>query len=102
MASFSVYRAEFRDGSVEMWSQKETIAWGPCTPPPTLETFSKKISLSTRSSIEIAGLLKKKLMMNMMTEIRGTPCFHGFSRASLKVGRNGLGLCMAGNASRSC
>ena len=25
-----------------MWSQKETIAWGPCTPPPTLETFSKK------------------------------------------------------------
>ena len=55
---------EFRDGSVEMWSQKETIAWGPCTPPPTLETFGKEISLSTRSSIEIAGLLKKKLMMN--------------------------------------
>ena len=44
MASFSVYRAEFRDGSVEMWSQKETIASGPCTPPPTLETLSKKIS----------------------------------------------------------
>ena len=74
MASFSVYRAEFRDGSVEMWSQKETIAWGPCTPPPTLETFSKKIGLSTRSSIEIAGLLKKKLMIIMMAEIRETPC----------------------------
>ena len=64
MASFSVYRAEFRDGSAEMWSQKETIASGPCTPLPTLEMFSKKISSSTRSSIEIAGLLKKKLMMN--------------------------------------
>ena len=64
MASFFVYRAEFRDGSVEMWSQKETIASGPCTPPPTLETLSKKISSLTRSSIEIAGLLKKKLMMN--------------------------------------
>ena len=66
MASFSVYRVEFHDGSVETWSQKETIAWGPCTPPPTLETFSKKISPSTRSSIEIAGLLKKKLMINLM------------------------------------
>ena len=47
MASFSVYRREFRDGSVETWSQKETIAWGPCTPPPTLETFSTKITAST-------------------------------------------------------
>ena len=63
MASFSVYRAEFRDGSVEMWSQKETIAWGPCTLPPTLEMFSKKISPLTRFIIEIVGLLKKKLMM---------------------------------------
>ena len=74
MASFSVYRVEFRNGSVEMWSQKETIAWGPCTLPPTLDTFSKNISPSTRSSIEVAGLLKKKLMMNIMTEIRETPC----------------------------
>ena len=81
MASFSVYRAEFRDGSVEMWSQKETIASGPCTPPPTLETLSKKIS-SNRSSIKIAGLLKKKLMMNiiMMTEIRETPCWRILAR----------------------
>ena len=80
MASFSVYRAEFRDGTAEMWSQKETIASGPCTPPPTLETFNKKISSSTRSSIEIAGLLKKKLMMNMMTEIRETPCWRILAR----------------------
>ena len=63
--SFSVYRREFRDGRVETWSQKETIAWGPCTPPPTLETFSTKITASTRSSIEIGGLLKKKKMKKM-------------------------------------
>ena len=69
MASFSVYREELRDGSVETWSRKETIAWGPCTTPPTLETLSKKISASTRSSIEIAGLLKKKKMKKKMTEI---------------------------------
>ena len=66
MASFSVYREELRDGSVETWSRKETIAWGPCTSPPTLETFSKNIGASTRSSIEIAGLLKKKMMMRKM------------------------------------
>ena len=44
-----LHYAESRNGSVEMWSQKETIAWGPCTPPPTLETFNKKIIPSTRS-----------------------------------------------------
>ena len=53
MASFPVYRAELRDDSVETWSEKETIAWGPCTPLPTLEAFSKNISASTRSSIRI-------------------------------------------------
>ena len=48
------------------------MAWGPCTSPPTLETIIKKISASTRSSIEIAGLLQKKKMKKMkkkMTEI---------------------------------
>ena len=64
MASFSVYSGELRDGSVETWSEKETTAWGPRTLPPTLKTFSK-ISASTRSSIEIAGLLKKKKMKKM-------------------------------------
>ena len=48
-----------RDDSVETRSKKETVAWEPCTPLPTLETFSKKISSSNRYSIEIAGLLKK-------------------------------------------
>ena len=65
MASFSVYLGELGDGSLETWSEKETIAWGPCTPPPTMEKFSKQISASTRSSIEIAGLLKKKKKKTM-------------------------------------
>ena len=65
MTSFSVYCTEFHNGRVETWSEKETIAWGPCTSPPTLEVCSKNISVSTCSSIEIAGLLKKKIK-NMM------------------------------------
>ena len=39
---------------------REEIAWRLCTPPPTLETFSKKVIASNYSIIEIAGLLKKK------------------------------------------
>ena len=55
MAPFTVFLTQFCDGSVKTWSKKETIAWGPYTPPPTLETFSKKISASTRSRIEIVS-----------------------------------------------
>ena len=62
MASFSVYLAEFRDRSIETWSEKQTITWGPYTPPPPLETFSTKINRPTGSSIEIVGLLKMKKM----------------------------------------
>ena len=47
-----------------MEPEKKKVTWGPCTPPPTPETLSKNISASTRSSsIEIAGLLKKKKKM---------------------------------------
>ena len=68
MEAFSVYCAELRNDSIGMWSEIEMIAWGPCTPPPTLETFSKKISMSTRSSIKIAGLLKKKKKIRIQVE----------------------------------
>ena len=43
-------------------------------PPPTVETLREIISLSTRSSMEIAGLLKKKKRKNMMTRIRKIAC----------------------------
>ena len=54
---------------------------------PTLKTFSKEIGASTRSSIEIAGLLKKKMMKKMkkkMTEIvksrMADPCLENWNR----------------------
>ena len=39
-------------------------------PPPILETFGENISAPTASSNELAGLLKKKKMENMMTRNR--------------------------------
>ena len=50
-------QCEFSDVGVKTWSKKETIAWGACTPLPTLETFNKKIRVPTASAMEIAGLL---------------------------------------------
>ena len=43
------------------------IAWCPCTPPSTLETFGKIISAEACSGKEVAGLLKKMMMMKNMT-----------------------------------
>ena len=39
----------------------------PCTPPSTVETFGEEISAEACSGKEIAGLLRKIIMMNMMT-----------------------------------
>ena len=41
--------------TVDTRNKKGMIALLPCTPPPTLETLRERISLSTRSSMEIAG-----------------------------------------------
>ena len=72
IASFSVHRGELGDRSVETWSEKETITWGPCTPPPTLETFSKKLARQlVPVSRYIAGLLKKEKMKKMKKKITG-------------------------------
>ena len=38
-----------------------------CTPPSTVETFGEEISAEACSGKEIAGLLRKIRMMNMMT-----------------------------------
>ena len=43
------------------------IAWCPCTPPSTMETFGQQISAEACSGKEIAGLLKKMMMMKNMT-----------------------------------
>ena len=50
-----------------MYGWSATIAPCPCTPPSTVETFGEIISPSTSSGKEIAGLLRKMMMMNMMT-----------------------------------
>ena len=73
-----------------MHREPKTIASRPCTPPSTLEMFGEKISASPGSSKEIAGLLRKMMMMKM-TKSR----MSGFSRGKLEAGRIELGLCTA-------
>ena len=62
MKSPTIYRRNLR--------REKTIAWCPCTPPSTVETFGEEISAEACSGKEIAGLLRKiimMMMMNMMT-----------------------------------
>ena len=52
--------------------ERKTIAWCPCTPPSTLETFGENISAEACSGKEIAGLLiqeEKMMMMNTSGKI---------------------------------
>ena len=69
MASFSVCCGRAPRSTVEIYGERKTIARCPCTPPSTVETFGEKITASTGSGKQIAGLLKKmiRMMMNMMT-----------------------------------
>ena len=53
-----------------MYGWSATIAPCPCTPPSTVETFGEIINPSTSSGKEIAGLLRKMMMMNMTHENR--------------------------------
>ena len=67
--------------------------------------FGEKISAEACSGKEIAGLLRKndnddddeyddtKIVKSRVS---------GFSRAKLEAGRNGLGLCIARDESKSC
>ena len=61
-----------------------------------METFGEKISADACSGKEIAGLLKKMMMMkNMMTLKFVKSRMRGFSRGKLEAGMNELGLCIA-------
>ena len=85
------------------YGERKTIAWCPCTPPSTLKTFGEKISAEACSGKEIAGLLKKMMMMkNMMTRKIVKSRMRGFSRGKLEAARNELGLCTARYESKSC
>ena len=69
MASFSVSRGRAPRSTVEMYGERKTNARCLCTPPSTVETFGEEISAEVCSGKEIAGLLRKimMMMMNMMT-----------------------------------
>ena len=70
MASFSVSRGRAPRSTIGMYGERKTNARCPCTPPSTVETFGEVISAEACSGKEIAGLLKKiimMMMMNMMT-----------------------------------
>ena len=66
MASVGVSSRGGPRSTVEMYSWSKMMARCPCTPPSTVETFGEKISASTGSGKEIAGLLKKTKLMMMM------------------------------------
>ena len=55
----------------------------PCTPPSTVETFGEEISAEACSGKEIASLLRKIMMMMMMTRKSRVS---GFSRGKLEAG----------------
>ena len=83
-----------------MHREPKTISSRPCTPPSTLEMFGEKINASPGSSKEIAGLLRKIMMMMMTRKLKSR--VSGFSRGKLEAGRNELGLCTARYESKSC
>ena len=58
MPSFNVYYSRDPWSTVVTSNKKETITWCPCTPPSNQGAFGEKISASTGSSMDIAGLKK--------------------------------------------
>ena len=68
-----------------------------------METFSERISAEACSGKEIAGLLKKMMMMmkNMMTRKIVKSRTREFSRGKLEAGMNELGICIARYESKS-
>ena len=63
-----------------------------------METFGEEISAEACSGKEIAGLLRKIMIMMMTRKLRRS----GFSRGKLEAGRNELGKCTARYESKSC
>ena len=70
MASFSVSRGRAPRSTIGMYGESKTNARCPHTPQSTVETFGEEISAEACSGKEIAGLLRKMMMMiNMITRI---------------------------------
>ena len=66
MASFIVSRGRAPRSTIGMYDERKTNPRCPCTPPSTVETFGEEISAEACSGKEIAGLLRKIMMMIMM------------------------------------
>ena len=67
MASLSVSRGRAPRSTIGMYGERKMNARCPCTPQPTVETFGEEISAEACSGKEIAGLLRKMIMMMNMT-----------------------------------
>ena len=67
MASFSVSRRRAPRSTIGMYGERETNARYLCTPQWTVETFGEEINSEACSGKEIAGLLRKIMMMMMNT-----------------------------------
>ena len=69
MASFSVSRGRAPRSTIGMYGDRKTNARCSCTTQSTGETVGEEISAEACSGKEIAGLLRKMMMMmmNMMT-----------------------------------
>ena len=66
-----------------------------------MERFGEKFSAEACSGKEIAGLLKKMMMMMMKNTMTRNRHMSGFSRGKPEAGRNELGLCTARYESKS-
>ena len=67
MASFSVSRGRAPRATIGVYGERKTNARCPCTPPSTVERFGEEISAEACSGKEIAGLLRKMIIMMMNT-----------------------------------
>ena len=91
MASFSVSRGRAPRSTIGMYGERKTNARYPCTPQSTVETFGEEISAEACSGKEIAGLLRKIMIMIMMIDDDTKSVksrVSGFSRGKLEAGRN--------------
>ena len=70
MASFSVSRGRVPRSTIGMYGERKMNARCPCTPQSTVETFGEEISAEACSGKEIAGLLRKIMIMVIMMNMK--------------------------------
>ena len=92
-----------RRSTRETYHSQNTNARCACTPPPPLETFSRRISASICSSMELAGLKKKKKnFIMMMTQEIVKSVVSVFSREEHNVNTNLLGAYTTMDGPHNC